>query len=102
MIVSIAIGWAYLESRPADHDRRIDEPEASDKALMKDRMAEARGFADMRWSRDTLVRPEKDWKGRERGWCLARVTSPRSAQRSAMRTLRAPSKPETWQLDPPV
>ncbi|MEP1576247.1 hypothetical protein [Roseibium album] len=69
MLVSIAIGWARLESGLADHDRRIEELEASDKALVKDRMVEARDLADMRadmrWIRDTLVRLEREWKARE-------------------------------------
>ena len=54
MIVSIAIGWARLESGLADHDRRIEELEVSEKSLMKDRMAEARDLvgmrADLRWA----------------------------------------------------
>ena len=66
MIVSIAIGWARLESGLADHNRRIRELEQADKLLVSERMREARYMADMkadmRWIRVTLERLERDLK----------------------------------------
>ncbi|MEO1110088.1 MAG: hypothetical protein AAFX90_19415 [Pseudomonadota bacterium] len=69
MLVSVAVGWARLESGLAEHNRRIQELEQADKSLMNDRMDEARDLAnmktDLRWIRVTLERLERDWKSRE-------------------------------------
>lgn len=69
MFVSVAVGWARLESGLAEHNRRIQELEAADKSLVSERMREARDMADvradMRWIRSTLERLERDLKGRK-------------------------------------
>lgn len=69
IVVSVAGGWARVESGLADHDRRILELEDTDKSLMNERIKEARDVADMkadmRWIRVTLERLEREWKSRE-------------------------------------
>lgn len=64
IVSGLAAGWARLESALSYHNERIVELEDGAKALMNERMREARDVADMRadmrWIRDSLARLERD------------------------------------------
>lgn len=73
VISGFAVQWGVMRAEIAamreSYGQRIEELEASDKSLFKERMREARDVADMRadmrWIRSTLERLERDWKSRE-------------------------------------